>query len=116
MNNLKAEQKLLTHAWIDDVSAVMVAIRNFAKRRTLQTSCRVVFFELAGDRTLHVNVIHAKGTTAPAGWSGPGVTADGFVHNRRFHREDPSAIARHIQGMMYAPPRRAAVLERSVRL
>ena len=113
MNNLKTEHRLLTHAWTHDVGEVMTAIRASTARRTLQSGCRVVFFELAGDRELHVNVTHAQDTAAPAGWSGPGVTVDGFVHNRRFDCEEPATIARRIQAMVYAPRRRATVAARS---
>ena len=106
MTNLRAEQKLLTNAWIDDVGAVMKAIRQFTTRRTLENRCRVVLFELAGDRDLHVNVTHERHTASPPGWSGPGVTADGFVHNRRFDRTRPAEIAQHIRAMVFAPATR----------
>ena len=108
MNNLHAQQKLVTNAWTDDVGVVMTAIRGFTRRRTLQNACRVVLFELAGDRDLHVNVTHAHHTASPAGWSGPGITPDGFVHNRRFDCIEPEKIARHIREMVFAPRHRAA--------
>jgi hypothetical protein len=113
MNNLKAEQKLLTNAWIDDVGVLMTAIRAFPARRTLQNGCHVVLFELTGDRELHVNVTHARHTTSPAGWSGPGVTPDGFVHNRRFDCTEAAKIARHIHEMVYAPRRPETVRARN---
>jgi hypothetical protein len=106
MTNLVAQHRLLTNAWTDDVGVLVAAIRGFTARRTLQNGCRVVLFELAGDRELHVNVIHDRSTASPAGWSGPGVTPDGFVHNRRFDRTDSAKIARHIHTMVYAPRHR----------
>jgi len=112
MDYLQAEQKLVTRAWIDEVGVVMSAIRGFTHRRRLQTDCRVVLFELAGDPELHVNVTHDHPTTSPAGWSGPGVVPGGFVHNRRFDRGQPSAIARHIHAMVFAPRQRAAAAPR----
>lgn len=112
MSPLVAQQKLLTKAWVDDVSLVMAAIRQFTARRTLQNGCRVVLFELAGDRELHVNVTHDHHTASLAGWSGPGITPDGFVHNRRFDRTE-RAIARHILDMICAPRHRAAAPVRS---
>ena len=66
MNNLHAQQKLVTDAWIEDVGVVMTAISGFTKRRALQNACRVVLFELAGDRDLHVNVTHEHHTASPA--------------------------------------------------
>ena len=113
MSTLVTHQKLLTKAWIHDVRLVMAAIRQFTARRTLQNGCRVVMFELAGDRELHVNVTHDHHMASPAGWSGPGITPDGFVHNRRFDCTESGRIARHIHDMVYAPRRRAAAPVRS---
>src|SRR5215212_9655711 len=107
MNNVTAEQKLLTNVWKDDVGVALTAIRGFEKLRPLRAPCRIVLFELAGDRELHVNVTHAQHTTSPAGWSGPGVTEAGIVHNRRFDCTESSSIARHIRQMVYAPRRGA---------
>jgi hypothetical protein len=108
IKNLKVERKLLGEDWENDAIAVMAAIRAFARRRPLHDDCRVVLFEVAGDRELHVNVTHHEATATPAGWSGPGVTRDGFVHNRRFGFADSGRIARHIQEMVYARPERVA--------
>ena len=108
MDNLQAQQKLVTSAWIDDVDTVMTAIRGFTRRRRLQNDCRVVLFELSGDRDLHVNVTHNHHTASPAGWSGPGIVPDGFVHNRRFGRAESGEIADHIHTMVFAPRQRAA--------
>jgi hypothetical protein len=113
MSTVKTEQKLLTNAWIDDVGRVVTQIRGFAPRRGVPNGCRVVLFELAGDRDLHVNVTHEHHTTSPAGWAGPGIIPDGFVHNRRFDCTQSKQIARHIQTMICAPRHRAAGSSRS---
>ena len=110
MNAVKVEQKLLTDAWVDDAVTVMADVRAFVRHHPLHDGCRIVLFELAGDRALHVNVTHQRSTATPAGWSGPGVTADGFVHNRRFDFTQSDKIARHIQAMVYARPARALAL------
>lgn len=107
MSTVKVENKISTEDWQDDASAIMADLRSFTRRRTLDHGCRVVLFELAGDRDLHVNVIHPHSTAAPAGWAGPGVTPGGFVHNRRFDYAESDRIARHIQEMVYAPADRA---------
>jgi hypothetical protein len=110
MRTVTVDQRLLTEAWQDDAGAVVAALRTSTRQRALPTGCRVVLFELAGDRDLHVNVTHQRSTSTPAGWSGPGVTPDGFVHNRRFPSSESHRIARQIHEMVYAPPHRAAVL------
>lgn len=106
MNTVKIEHKLLTNAWIDDALTVMAVVRAFVRRRPLHDGCRIVLFELDGDAALHVNVTHQRSTATPAGWSGPGHTADGFVHNRRFDCTESGTIGRHIQQMVYARPQR----------
>ena len=111
MSSLRTEHKLLTNAWIDDVAEVTRAMRAFTARRTLENECRVVLFEIAGDRELHVNVTHAQQTVSAAGWSGPGVTPAGFVHNRRFKRTKPARIARHVSETVFAPRDRTAAPE-----
>ena len=76
MNTVKIEHKLLTNAWIDDALTVMAVVRAFVRRRPLHDGCRIVLFELDGDAALHVNVTHQRSTATPAGWSGPGHTAE----------------------------------------
>ena len=107
MNTVRVENKIHTEDWQDDGGAIMAAIRAFTRHRALNQGCRVVLFELAGDRDLHVNVIHPHSTATPAGWAGPGETPGGFVHNRRFDFNESDRIARHIQEMVYAPADRA---------
>ena len=103
MTTVQVHQKLLTDAWQDDAWEVTAEVRAFTRRRAPRSRCRVVLFEVPGDRDLHVNVIHQRSASTPPGWSGPGVTAVGFVHNRRFDVREPARIARHIQEMVYAP-------------
>lgn len=108
MTTLTMEQKLLTAAWTKDVRAVVTAVRGFRSRRALKTSCRVVLFELEGDRLLHVNVTHEHPTSTPSGWSGPGIISEGFVHNRRFSTTQPREIVRKIREMVFAPRDRSS--------
>lgn len=103
MKTITTEERLLTPAWTQDTQAVVQAIKGFAARRPLNTACRVVLFELAGDRELHVNVTHEYATASAFGWSGPGVTREGFVHNRRFAARQRSQIVRAIRDMVFSP-------------
>jgi hypothetical protein len=73
-----------------------------AADRPLTNDCRVVFFEIAGDGQLHVNVTHQHATRAVRGWAGPARLPDGFVHNRRFGDPPPRQIIRHIRNMVFA--------------
>ena len=114
MSTIRIDQRLLTDAWEDDVAAVTAAVRAFARRRALRGGCKIVLFELTDDSDLHVNVIHPRSTATPAGWSGPGLTAAGFVHNRRFRYSESNRIARHIQEMVSAPDSPAALSTESM--
>jgi len=87
--NLSIDHKLLTKSWTSDVEALEASIGRFAEQRPLTNDCRVVFFEIAGDAHLHVNVTHRHQTTAVRGWAGPANMPEGFVHNRMFG-ETPS--------------------------
>ena len=92
----------LTGSWATDVETVEAAIGRFTAVQPLTNECHVSFFEIAGDGQLHVNVTHQHATKAVRGWAGPGITRDGFVHNRRFSVMLPSAIIRHIRAMVFA--------------
>src|SRR5216684_938804 len=50
--------KLLTSSWTADVETLETAIGRFTRRRRLANDCQIVFFEIAGDGQLHVNVTH----------------------------------------------------------
>ena len=93
---------LLTSEWAADVEKLETAIAEFTVNRTLANDCQVVFFEVAGDGQLHVNVKHEHQTRAVPGWSGPAKLTDGFVHNRRFADAPPSQVIRHIRNMVFA--------------
>jgi hypothetical protein len=92
-------RNLLSDAWEADVRAVESAIARFPRG---SNPCRVAFFEIPGDRHLHVNVIHRYGTTSPRGWAGPASLRDGFVHNRRFAVATASQLTRFIREMVFA--------------
>jgi hypothetical protein len=92
----------LTSSWTADVETLETAIRRFPAHGPLENDCQVVFFEIAGDRELHVNVTHQHQTVAVPGWSGPGKLPDGFVHNRRFVDTPPSKMIRQIRDMVFA--------------
>jgi hypothetical protein len=94
--------KLLTSAWTADVTTLETAIGQFTARRPLANPCHVVFFEIAGDGELHVNVTHQHPTTEVRGWAGPARLPDGFVHNRRFGDTAPAQMLRHIRDMVFA--------------
>jgi hypothetical protein len=95
---------LLTSSWTMDVEAMEAAIGRFAAERQLARDCRVILFEVAGDDTLHVNVIHPPEhpPVAVRGWSGPGLLPDGCVYNRRFGDVTQAQIVRHIREMVFA--------------
>jgi hypothetical protein len=94
--------KLLTDSWTAEVQAMETAIGRFESEEDSSNDCRIVFFEIDGDRLLHVNVTHASPTTAVRGWAGPGRVPEGFVHNRRFHHVPRSRILRRIHDMAFA--------------
>jgi hypothetical protein len=93
---------LLTEDWKDDVQAIQAAIGRFKADRPLTNDCQVVFFEMAHDRHLHVNVMHKHPTKEVTGWAGPGSVAYGVVHNRTFADTPPHLIIRHIRDMVFA--------------
>ena len=97
-------RNLLSDAWNADVRAVESAIARFTRERSLTNPCRVVFFEIPGDRHLHVNVTHRDETASPRGWAGPAALPDGFVHNRRFGVATASQLTRLIRDMVFADP------------
>jgi hypothetical protein len=68
----------------------------------LPNNCEVVFFEIVGDRQLHVNVTHLYATKTVSGWAGPAHTPNGFVHNRRFAGTSQNEMIRHIRDMVFA--------------
>jgi hypothetical protein len=94
-----AVHKLLTTTWPTDVEALETAIGRF---RPSTNDCHVVFFEIAHDDHLHVNVTHRYATRAVRGWAGPGRVPDGFVHNRRFGERQPSRMIRDIRDVVFA--------------
>ncbi len=94
--------KLLTDEWTSDVRAMEAAIGRFPARRAPVNDCRVVFFEVAHDRDLHVNVTHTHETKPVKGWSGPGGVPDGFVSNRTFGDTSQGRIVGHIRDMVFA--------------
>jgi hypothetical protein len=55
------------------------------------------------DPHLHVNVTHAHETKPVKGWAGPGVSAAGFIHNRRFESASTDRILLDIRRMVFAP-------------
>jgi hypothetical protein len=93
---------LLTSSWTADVEALETAIGRFTAHRRLANDCQIVFFEIAGDGQLHVNVTHQYSTMPVRGWAGPARLPGGFVHNRRFGDTPPIQIIRHIRDMVFA--------------
>jgi len=99
---LTTRHKLLTNSWAQDVEMLEEAIGRFTEDRRLANDCQVVFFELAGDAELHVNVTHRYLTKSVSGWAGPATVPDGFVHNRTFSDMQPRRMLRHIREMVFA--------------
>jgi hypothetical protein len=98
-------RKLLTDSWTDDVETVEALVGRFRPGRAAKNDCHVVFFEMARDLHLHVNVTHKYPTKSVPGWAGPGSLPQGFVHNRRFSEEQSSdQIVRHLRDMIFAAP------------
>jgi hypothetical protein len=93
---------LLTTAWTADVKVLEAALSRSNVEGRLNGGCRVVFFEVAGDSQLHVNVIHRDLTRNMSGWAGPGRTPDGLIHNRAFSRAPRYQILRQIRDMVFA--------------
>jgi hypothetical protein len=101
-NAVTTRQTLLTSAWTGHVKALETAVERFKTERPLTNDCEVVFFEIPGDRQLHVNVTHKYATKAVAGWAGPGIVPSGFVYNRRFPDTQKGHVMRHIREMVFA--------------
>lgn len=99
---ITTKRKQLSPSWATDVAALERAIQRFTLDRPLTNDCKVVFFEVARDGHLHVNVTHKHQTAAAAGWAGPASMPEGFVHNRRFGDTAPSQMIRHIRNMVFA--------------
>ncbi|HEX4347550.1 MAG TPA: hypothetical protein VHZ73_08255 [Vicinamibacterales bacterium] len=99
---ITTQHKLLTHDWTSDVRAIEAAIDKFPAGHPPSNDCRVVLFEIAQDRDLHVNVTHSHETKPVKGWAGPGGVPDGFVNNRTFGGSSPERIAGHIRDMVFA--------------
>ena len=99
---ITTNQALLTNAWTADVKVLEAALRRCKVEGRLNGRCRVAFFEVAGDSQLHVNVIHPHPTLKIRGWTGPGRTPDGLIHNRTFGRAPRYQILRQIRDMVLA--------------
>ena len=93
---------LVTDAWRTSVQRLEQGIGEFVVPPAHQY--HVSLFELKGDSSLHVNVTLRQETKPAQGWSGPGVSANGFVHNRRFDSTSTEEILRSIREMVFAAP------------
>src|SRR3954451_10027199 len=96
--HLNSHHSLLTEKWTQDVKALEKGIGEFAVPPA--RSYHVSLFELSSDSQLHVNVTHKEETRHVKGWSGPGVSTNGFVHNRRFEDMPTEEILRSIRQMV----------------
>jgi hypothetical protein len=95
---------LLTGAWTRDVKALEEALRRLGMDPAGGDDCRVTFFEVAGDRHLHVNITRRSATAAVTGWAGPGTIADGVVYNQMFDRMPRYQLLRQLKHMIFAAP------------
>ena len=81
------------------------AVGRFRADRAATNDCHVVFFEMARDEHLHVNVTHKYPTKSVPGWAGPASLPQGFVHNRTFgEKQSRGQIVRHVREMIFAAP------------
>jgi hypothetical protein len=99
---ISARHQLLSDAWTAEVENLESAIGRFKTDGHVANSCKVVFFEIAGDLHLHCNVTHRHATETVNGWAGPGQVPDGFVHNRRFGDASQNDMIGHIRDMVFA--------------
>jgi hypothetical protein len=99
---ITTQHKLLTNVWTADVEMLETAIGRFAAGRAPANPCRVVLFEIARDRDLHVNVTHSHETQSIDGWAGPASVPGGFVNNRTFGDTSARRIVSHIRDMVFA--------------
>ena len=97
---VRSHHTLLTDAWTADVHAIEKGIGEFGVPPAHEY--HVALFEMDGDSKLHVNVTHQEQTKPATGWSGPGVSANGFIHNRRFAATPTAEILRSIRKMVFA--------------
>ena len=102
VRHANSHHALVTDAWRASVQRLEKGIGEFVVPPALRY--HVSLFEMKGDSTLHVNVTLRQQTKAAPGWSGPGVSANGFVHNRRFDSTSSDEILRSIREMVFAPP------------
>ena len=98
-------RKLLTDSWTADVETVEAVVGRVRADHAARNDCHVVFFEMARDVHLHVNVTHKYATKSVPGWAGPASLPQGFVHNRTFGEGQSSdQIVRHVRKMIFAAP------------
>ena len=102
VRHVNSQHTLLTDAWTADVHELESGIAAFAARAGDPNNYRVSLFEMAGDPQLHVNVTHSRETKPVRGWAGPGVSAAGFIFNRRFEPMPTGTILRSIREMVFA--------------
>ena len=105
---ITTRHSLRTNSWTADVATMETAVVRLTADRPLADNCQVVFFEIAGDNQLHVNVTHQHQAMSVDGWAGPARVTDGFVHNRRFGDITTNRMVRYIRDMIFAPPDDAA--------
>src|SRR5258706_13229694 len=100
--DLSSTRKLLTNAWTKRVETAEIEIRRFKLKRPLTNDCKVVFFEIADDTSLHVNVTHRYPTKEIICWAGPAAVPEGFVHTPKFGHPAPAQIIHFIPNMVFS--------------
>ncbi len=98
---ISARHLLLSGSWTEQVESLEAIINGF-ERDGHSDNCEVVFFEIAGDECLHVNVTHRYERRVVSGWAGPGSIPDGFVHSRTFGDTSHREMMRHIRDIVFA--------------
>jgi hypothetical protein len=102
VQHVNSHHTLLTDAWTGDVQTLERGISKFGAPAGHVNQYHVSLFEMPGDVSLHVNVTHKQQTRTIEGWTGPGVSAAGFIHNRTFKSMPTSGILREIREMVFA--------------
>ena len=100
---ITANHTLLTGAWATEVKSLETALGRITDAR-VSSDCQVTFFEVAGDRHLHVNVRRRYAMAGVDGWAGPGATSTGIVYNRTFGRMPRYQVLRQIKAVIFAAP------------
>jgi len=95
---ITSSHALLTDAWTKDVTALQAALGRIKADTPGGCDCCVTFFEVPGDRELHVSVTHQYPTDEGVG-ARP--APHGIVADRTFVRMPRYQVLRQIRDMVF---------------